>query len=121
MSQHPISANSGRSNLGVSGVAGFFGGDKAVQAILAIHLYKALSQTLERAFSGPNEEPDKVFGPNKQSGPKCIAPQSGTIIDVAYLVTQMNKEAPKNGQKPKAVTLTVVEVTENIRSRRTQQ
>jgi hypothetical protein len=119
MSQHPISVSMGKFSLDVSGVAGFFGGDEAVQAIQTIHLYKgrrwtgwynapgsfavakclgsiANSRFWNALFPGPNEEPETVFGLDNQPGPKYTAFQSGTIIDktthVAYLVTQRSKE-----------------------------
>ncbi|KAG1735408.1 hypothetical protein EDB19DRAFT_1910668 [Suillus lakei] len=119
MSQHPISASSGNFSLDVSGVAGFFGGDEAVQAIMTIHLYKARrwsgwynapgsfavakclgpianSRFWNALFPGPNEDPEEVFGLDNQLGPRYIASQSGTIIDktthLAYLLTQKSKE-----------------------------
>ena len=120
MSQHPISVNTGTFNLNISGVAGFFGGDEAIQAISTIHLYRARrwtgwynapgsfaiakflgpianSRFWNALFPGPNQESETVFGLDNQSGPKYIASQSGTILDhtthVAYLVTQQSKDS----------------------------
>ncbi|KAG0702437.1 hypothetical protein DFH29DRAFT_502260 [Suillus ampliporus] len=143
MSQHPVSVSLGNFSLDVSGVAGLFGGDEAVQAIKTIHLYKARrwsgwynapgsfavakclgpianSRFWNALFPGPNEEPEKVFGLDNQSGPKYIASQSGTVIEktthVAYLVTQTSKEVLPlirvKGRKTKPMTLTVVKVTD---------
>jgi hypothetical protein len=119
MSQHPISISTGNFSLDISGVAGFFGGDEAVQALKTIHLYKARrwtgwynapgsfaiakclgpianSRFWNALFPGPNEGPETVFGLDNQSGPKYIASQSGTIINktphVTYLATQKSKE-----------------------------
>ncbi|KAJ8593137.1 hypothetical protein M405DRAFT_786402 [Rhizopogon salebrosus TDB-379] len=119
MSQHPISFSTGNFSLDISGVAGFFGGDEAVQALKTIHLYKARrwtgwynapgsfaiakclgpianSRFWNALFPGPNEGPETVFGLDNQSGPKYIASQSGTIINktphVTYLATQKSKE-----------------------------
>ncbi|KAG2129015.1 hypothetical protein DEU56DRAFT_915330 [Suillus clintonianus] len=121
MSQHPVSTNSRNFNfnLDVSGVAGFFGGDEAVQAMMTIHLYKARrwsgwynapgsfaiakylgpianSRFWNALFPGPNKDPEEVFGLDNQLGPKYIASQSGTIIDktthLAYLLAQKSKE-----------------------------
>ena len=119
MSQHPISVDTRTFNLNISGVAGFFGGDEAVQAISTIHLYRARrwtgwynapgsfaiakflgpianSRFWNALFPGPNQEPETVFGLDNQSGPKYIASQSGTTLDhtthIAHLVTQQSKE-----------------------------
>jgi hypothetical protein len=123
MSQHPISVSTGKFSLDISGVAGFFGGDEAIQAMQTIHLYKARrwtgwynapgsfaiakclgpianSRFWNALFPGPNQDPEEVFGLNNQSGPKYFAPQSGTIIDktthITYLITQKSKEVQKN-------------------------
>jgi hypothetical protein len=128
MSQHPISISTGNFSLDISGVAGFFGGDEAVQALKTIHLYKARrwtgwynapgsftiakclgpianSRFWNALFPGPNENPETAFGLDNQPGPKYIASQSGTIIDktthVAYLVTQKSKEKTQGVKRVK--------------------
>jgi len=120
MSHHPISVNSGKFNLDISGVAAFFGGDAAIQAIKTVHLYKSRRWTgwynapgglAVAKYIGPvansrfwntlflvehSEDPETVFGLNNELGPRFIGFHTGMIISmtthVAHLIIQKSKQ-----------------------------
>ncbi|KAH7881899.1 hypothetical protein F5I97DRAFT_1817993 [Phlebopus sp. FC_14] len=95
--------------LDASGVAGFFGGEEVIAAIVAIHFFKgqrwlgwynlpgsytiarrfgqlANSPFWDRLFPGPYEQPESSFGLDGKPGPKFVASLSGTVIsETGYL------------------------------------
>ncbi|CDO74511.1 hypothetical protein BN946_scf184979.g66 [Trametes cinnabarina] len=89
--------------LDSSGVAGFFGGDGAVQAMATVHLFEgrrwfgwyntpgsyeiakqygqlANSRLWDGLFPGPNRDPAQLFGLDGRAGPPFLAAHSGSYI-----------------------------------------
>ncbi|TFK35986.1 hypothetical protein BDQ12DRAFT_610691 [Crucibulum laeve] len=111
MPQAPLQSAS--FTLDTSGVAGFFGGDEAISAMVAVHFVQgrkwlgwynspgsytiakkfgqlAQSRFWDGLFPGISGDPDTLFGFNGQAGPEFTASHSGTKIketgQVAYLL-----------------------------------
>ncbi|KAG1735714.1 uncharacterized protein EDB91DRAFT_551300 [Suillus paluster] len=101
--------------LDASGVAGFFGAEEAIAAMTTVHLYRgrrwlgwynspgsyniakefgriSSSRLWDGLFPGPNDDPAVAFKLDVKTGPKYVAPRSGTVIQqtghLAYLLTQ---------------------------------
>ncbi|KAJ2981000.1 hypothetical protein NUW54_g10930 [Trametes sanguinea] len=107
--------------LDSSGVAGFFGGDGAVQGMATVHLFEgrrwfgwyntpgsyeiakqygqlANSRLWDGLFPGPNRDPAQLFGLDGQAGPPFLAAHSGSYIQrsghLAHLITRRVQSIP---------------------------
>ncbi|KAI9061160.1 hypothetical protein FKP32DRAFT_1594838 [Trametes sanguinea] len=107
--------------LDSSGVAGFFGGDGAVQGMATVHLFEgrrwfgwyntpgsyeiakqygqlANSRFWDGLFPGPNRDPAQLFGLDGQAGPPFLAAHSGSYIQrsghLAHLITRRVQSRP---------------------------
>ncbi|OJT14990.1 hypothetical protein TRAPUB_8433 [Trametes pubescens] len=107
--------------LDSSGVAGFFGGDGAVQGMATVHLFEgrrwfgcyntpgsyeiakqygqlAKARLWDGLFPGPNRDPAQLFGLDGKSGPRFLAAHSGSVIQrsahPAYLVARKAQSIP---------------------------
>ncbi|KAL1940208.1 hypothetical protein VTO73DRAFT_9160 [Trametes versicolor] len=113
--------------LDSSGVAGFFGGDGAVQGMATVHLFEgrrwfgwyntpgsyeiakqygqlAKARLWDGLFPGPNRDPAQLFGLDGKSGPRFLAAHSGSVIQrsghPAYLVARKAQSIPPEQRTP---------------------
>jgi hypothetical protein len=112
-------------NLDFSGVAGFFGGDVAVEAMSTVHLYRGRrwlgwynspgsyeiaksygqlckSRFWDGIYPGINSDPTEFFGLDGQDGPAYRALHSGTRMSntghVAHLLLESCRKVPDSEQ-----------------------
>ncbi|KAI9000651.1 hypothetical protein BD414DRAFT_472331 [Trametes punicea] len=113
--------------LDSSGVAGFFGGDGAVQGMATVHLFEgrrwlgwyntpgsyeiakrygqlANSRFWDGLFPGPNCDPAQIFGLDGQPGPPFLAAHSGSHFQrsghLAHLIARKARGKPVETRAP---------------------
>ncbi|KAH9847271.1 hypothetical protein C2E23DRAFT_849614 [Lenzites betulinus] len=111
----PVPLQDTNFSLDSSGVAGFFGGDGAVQGMGTVHLFRgrrwfgwyntpgsyeiakqygqlANARIWDGLFPGPNRDPAQLFGLDGKHGPRFLAAHSGSVIQrsghPAYLIAR---------------------------------